>query len=352
MLAKIKDLISKLNSKKENQSEGPATILACDLGKSKVSFLEVLRADNQLTLSNFSVVPRPEKLGEGLKEFMESAGFLTNQVRISIKGHGVIVRFIQFPKMAEEDLRGAMTFEIEKYIPFKADEVIFDYIILDESVQAGDAEMMNLMLVVVKREEVYPLIESFQDLGLFVSLVDVDALAYTNSLEYFHPEISDKTVAVLDVGYEVSTLCIVEQGKPRFIRDISYGALDITKKLRRKLGIADEEAKKIIESDEAVSLEAQEVLKEAVAQLVTDLKVSFDYYSDQSSTAKAPEQLFMGGGGSCQPYVVEALSLELGFPSSTLNLGEKVQFAEGVNKEEVLKCQGLLPVALGLAIRP
>ena len=80
--------------------------------------------------------------------------------------------------------------------------------------------------------------------------------------------------------------------------------------------------------------------------------MSFDYFSDQSPAANQPEQLFMGGGGACQPYVIQALTEEVGFPAAILEIGDKVQFAEGVNKEEVLNSQGLLPVALGLAIRP
>ncbi len=329
--------------------------VACDFGKTKIVFLEIQKTPQAITLTKFQKIPRstqPEKDAELLKQAFEAGAYTTNRVRISVKGQGVIIRFIQFPTMKIAELRSAVAFEVDQYIPFKSHEVVWDLHILEENVSlAVGGTGMNVLLVAVKRDELYTMIQTFQNAGLEIEMIDVDALASINALEFFYPEQFNSSTGILDIGTEISTLSIIHHGRPRFIRDISYGGLDILKRLKRKLGLSHEHAMEQIEVDRQPTPEATVVLKESLGDLISDLKVSLNYYFDQVPSAEPVKTLFIGGGGGYHPIVIETLGSQLGFSVETMQILGKFQLANTVDAELVKKNQGLLPVTLGLCVR-
>lgn len=334
----------------------PTATLACDFGQSKIAILEVQQSGQGLTISGFQKISRTEGQGKGaenLKACYEKGGFGTRKVRVSVKGQGVILRFIQFPKMKMEELRSAMVFEAEKYIPFKTNEVVVDFQIVDEiPASGGKPDQLTLLLVAVKRDDLSPLIQTFREAGLEIEIVDADALALINALEYFHPEAFRTSAAIFDFGREVSTLSVVQAGKPRFIRDISFGGVDLIKRLKRKLGKTDQEAVDYLEMDREPTPEVAEVLNEGLSGLVSDLKVSLDYYMDHAEHAAPVQTLFLGGGQAYHPIVQKTLARDLGIRVQAMDVLGKVQLGDHVDRELIKKNEGFLPVAMGLCLRP
>jgi type IV pilus assembly protein PilM len=350
----VKELLSKILKKPAQTNIPQLPRLVCDYGKSKIVFLEVEKTDAGLKLLKFQKTQRasdPEKDVEVLKQAYESGGYSNPKIRISVKGQGVILRFIQFPQMKLPELRSAISFEIDQYIPFKAHEVIWDVHILDESVPMGSGTGMNVLLVAVKRDDLYSMIQVIQKAGLEIEFIDVDALAAINALEFFNPEAYKNPVAILDIGTEISTLSICQNGKPRFIRDISYGGLDVLKRLKRKLGLTHEQALQQIEVDRVPTPETAAVLKEGLADLVSDLKLSFNYYQDQVQSAESIKTLFIAGGGGYHPIVIETLKNDLGLPTEIMDIQHKIEVGPGLDAEFVKRNAGLLVVSMGLALR-
>lgn len=361
ILKQIKGLPLKFNSeflskylgkKAEVTPSGPTTRLACDFGKSKVVFAEIEKSQEGIKLTKFFKAPRVAgKEIELLKDVFSKGAFASNKVRISVKGQGVIIRFIQFPQMKAADLKSSISFELDQYIPFKAHEVVWDCQILEENVTTSSGTGMNVLLVAVKRDDLYSTIQTFHNAGLIIEMIDVDALALANVVDFFHPEDVKNTTAVLDIGSEVSTLSVIHNGKPRFIRDITYGGLDILKRLRRKLGLTQEQALQQIEVDRAPTPEATAVIKEALSDLVSELRVSLNYYLDQIQNAEPIKKLFVAGGGGYHPLVNEALAQALGITVEGIRIAEKVQLGNGIDANLVKENQAILTVALGLCVR-
>ena len=334
----------------------PQTVLACDFGKTKIVLAEFEKIQNRIKLTKFQKFQRPPELqkdAEALAQGFESGRYTTSKVRISVKGQGVILRFIQFPLMKPQELRSAISFEVDQYIPFKAHEVVWDFHIIEDNItlNAGGTGM-NVLLVAVKRDDLYEMIQTFQSAGLQIEMIDVDALTSINSMEFFHPEDFKNPTALVDIGTEIYTLSIIQNGKPRFIRDISFGGFDILKRLKRKLGLSQEKAMEQIEIDRAPTPEAAVLLKEGLGDFVSDLKVSLNYYLDQIPSAEPVKKLFLCGGVGYQPIALQTLTENFGFPVENMNILTKIETGVEVDVELLKKNQGLLPITLGLALRP
>lgn len=347
------EILSKLRGKKTAVAPlRPSVRMACDFGRSKVVFVEIEKSTSGIKLTKFFKAPRTAgKEGELLKDLLTQGGFASNKVRISVKGQGVIIRFVQFPQMKLADLKSSISFELDQYIPFKSHEVVWDCQILEDNVTTNTGTGMNVLLVAVKRDDLYTTIQTFQSAGLQIELIDVDALALANVLEFFQPEEVKSTTAILDIGSEVSTLSVIYNGRPRFVRDITYGGMDILKRLRRKLGLTQEQALQQIEVDRVPTPEATHVIQEALQDLVSELRVSLNYYLDQIHAAEPVKKIFIAGGGAYHPLVIETLTQNLGFPVEVIQTLEKIQVGPDTDANLVKENQGILTVALGLCIR-
>ena len=170
------------------------------------------------------------------------------------------------------------------------------------------------------------------------------------ALEYFHPEDFAGHTGLLDLGTEISTLGIVRDGKPRFVRDISYGAYDLFKRFKTRSNLADEKVEKLFENNAAPTPDEMQAITESLEGLIRDLRVSFDYYHDQSGQAKPVSKLFLSGVVS-HPAVLKVLSEGLQLPVVSMDILSKIKWDPGVDPELLKANASLLPVAMGLGLR-
>ncbi len=328
-------------------------VTVCDLGRSRTVLLELEKRPDHLFLHHLEIIknaPQDQKPSLILKPFLDGKKFQKDGIRVSLKGHGVVIRFVRFPKMQVEDLRSAMKYEAEQYIPFELSDVVLDFGVVEESLKTEDGEKMEVMLVVVKRQELEPTLETFRNLECRLAVVDVSILSAMAALEYFYPVDFTGHTGLLDLGTEVSTLGIVRDGKPRFVRDISYGTYDLHKRLKTRSDLLDEKIERLFERNEAPTPEETQAITESLEGLIGDLRVSFDYYQDQSGQSKTVTKLFLCGGVS-HPVVLKALSEGLQIPVVCMDILPKLKWAPDIDPE-LLKTHGaLLPVALGLGLR-
>lgn len=328
--------------------------LACDLGGSKIFFLEIQKNASEITIQRYKRIQRPEEGGDILsllKQGVAEGLFVSPKIRIAVKGQGVIIRFVQFPAMTDEELRGAISFEAEKYIPFKSDEVVVDYHILDSQVPSDHGKMMNVLLVAAKRDEIYKTIEMYQNAGLQVELIDIDALAFMNAVEFLYPEEGSKALGILDFGTELSTLGICKGGKPLFIRDVSFGNQDLAKRVKRKLSLTIQEFRAKLDSTQKND-DLQAAFREIIAPFASEIRISLDYYKDQISGAEPPQTILLSGVIGGHPLMASLLSQELGgVQIRGLEVLKKVRLGEGVSLEDLKNYEAVLPVALGLCLR-
>jgi len=327
---------------------GPVTVIGCDYGAYKILTLEMEKGIGKPFIKKFDLQQRPDKEAPALIRQIFDGGYEKRQARSSVKGQSVLVRFIQFPKMTKPELASAIKYEAENYIPFKSDEVLMDFHILGD---VGGKNMMDVLLIAVKKEQVYSLIKDFQGADVQLDCIDADVFAMINAIEFFYPEEFASSAGFLDIGSEISTLSIIREGQPRFIRDISFGGIDITKRLRRKLGLTKENSEKILNLELAAPAEALAVIRESYETLCADLKVTLDYYQQQAQDAKPIEKMILAGGAGDPALTAAILSECLGLPVQHFNVVEKVDLADTVNKELFAKSQHMLAVAMGLCLR-
>jgi hypothetical protein len=139
-------------------------------------------------------------------------------------------------------------------------------------------------------------------------------------MEALPPVEAEGSVAVVDIGHRLTSLCIIGPGGAEFARTISGGGLDITARLaeafkvdpakaeagKRRSGFVESEGRTATSPEQALISDA---VKRATASLVRELRQSF---STHHSMVKRPvKKIWLCGGGSSVENLDWYLSGEL-----------------------------------------
>jgi len=332
-----------------------STAVAVDLGQSHILVLSLDKRFGKNEISHFRLEPRPGNpadVSQRLRGIFKEEGLKTEDVRIALKGQGVVIRVLSFPQLKKEDFASSLQYEAEKYIPFRANEVVLDFQILESNISRGNAQMMDTLLVAVKQTEIQQCLQTFQAAALQVGVIDISAFALANLVEYLHPEIKDRTVGFLDVGAEISTFGVLSKGKPVFIRDISFGGTDILKLIKRKLGMEENEVISMQKKSAKFSPDVQALIEQGLESFLTELELSLGYYENHVAGAERLSGLYVAGGGSRFILQSPFLENETKIPMIHPDIFTRIGAREGLDVSTLKENGDLLPVALGLCLRP
>ncbi|MHC4959352.1 MAG: type IV pilus assembly protein PilM [Planctomycetota bacterium] len=295
---------------------------------------------------------RPDAILEVLRE----NAFHTKRVVTAVYGKSVIVRYLSMMRMPDEDLRNAIRYEADKYIPFDVEDVVMDSQPFSSEGLAETAENeMRVLLVAVKRALIEDHVSLLNGLGLQPTIIDVDSFAVGNAFELarggaFYEEDDGRAIALLDIGANKTNINIFLGGTSYFTREVYLAGDDFTHAVAKRLSLD-------VEGAEARKREPgnhpEEVL-EAVAptfdDLANEILLSFDYFENQFD--REVEEVYLSGGGARMPGVEEALERSLNRPTHRWDPTEGIEIHEGtVDSQQVTENAGQLAVAVGLASR-
>ncbi len=326
------DILKGFNPRKGSEQK---VKVGLDIGQSGVRALILTTGKDKPRISAFAYSPIERNTLESVRQVVNSLNLSGSRVNIGLSGSGVIIRYINLPKMTKEELRGALQFEAEKHIPFPVKEVFLDAHILDEP-KSGQ---MLVLLAAVKKELVQQSIQMMHSVGLEINIIEVSTIALINAFLNFQEkgEIIDKSFALLDIGIRFSNLTIIENGLPRLTRDIPMGSR--TASATTVLNIDNEQ-------ENATASSAPEA---QLLNLSEELRRSFDFYESQSG--RPLEVIYLSGEGTSQSGIEQSLNQNLSLttkfwdPTANLNIDNKV------NKEILSSQVRTIAIALGLALR-
>ena len=219
-------------------------------------------------------------------------------VNLSVSGPWVIIRVVEMPTMKPTEVRQALPFEAQRYLPFNIQDVIIDGAVLG----AVDAHRSWVLIVACKKELIERRIDWVRRAGLGVALIDVDALAIANGfLAGSNGHRPEGTRAVINVGAQMTNLVIFQGETPYLVRDIPWGGDKLARSASEQLGIELGEVLKDLGRAET-SPETTNAVKLSSEVLVTELQLSFDYFENRFG--QPPEEILVSGGlSACQPFM-------------------------------------------------
>jgi type IV pilus assembly protein PilM len=289
---------------------------------------------------------------DALKRINAATGVKTQGYATSQSGHSLIIKKIQVPAMAPEDLSEQIRWEAEQYIPFDINDVRLDYVVLSDGEPGHDN--MDVLLVAIKRDKVNDYVSVISQAGRIPTLVDVDAFAIQNAFEANYDVDSSKVIALVNMGASVTNINVLVRGQTAFWRDISFGGNQFTEALQREFNLSFEQAERLKRGqpvDRFQPSDARSVLDGVSNELATEIQKTFDFFAATSSEGPVDE-IVLAGGCALTPNLQQVLRERFGVPIEVLDPLRRIHYREGdFDRDWLRSISPMLAVAVGLAIR-
>lgn len=251
----------------------------------------------------------------------------TRYVVASLPEQKAFLQVIQLPKMKEEELKKAVYFEAENYVPLPIEEVELDC----QFVQPlhDHLDHSDVLIAALPRKVIIPYVRCLKDVGLQPLALEITPLSLARAL------VKDEKAAVplllIDFGAAETSLLIFSGYNVRFSSSIPISSLTITENIAKTLKIDFKEAEdlKLKYGLEGTGGPEAKLVFEASIPVLTDLVEQIQKYIDYYHSHRSHEHLppdgqligkaLLCGGGAKLKGLLDLLSKELKFPIELAN---------------------------------
>jgi type IV pilus assembly protein PilM len=215
---------------RNNQS----AMLGIDISTTAIKLVELTLDSSGFTLESYAVVPLPEQavvdknfcdiqlIAQSIKTALQLSGTRLKQACVAVSGAAVMTKIITLPAiLSEDEIERQIINDAEEYIPYPIKDVNFDFEI--QGVSENNPKLLDVLLVVSRRENVEERVAALTFAGLKTAVVDTELFALERAFILLADQLPDtikhQTIALLDIGATTCTLNILYQGKSIYSRE-------------------------------------------------------------------------------------------------------------------------------------
>jgi type IV pilus assembly protein PilM len=308
-------------NKKEKQRD---QVVSIDLGGRTTKAVHIQRNGDRFALSRYAVVDAPiyekalsaDLLTEHLKHVCQALDTRTRNVTLALGVGDSLVRHAELPRMPATDMRQVLKNNPKNYLQQDLPGYLFDCFILSlnaaggkeqEKSKGGTTPKCKVLVAGAKKQLVDEIQTAVKNSGLSADRIIPGLVGPVNAFELAFPEIFAKDlVALVDVGFKSTTICLLQQGELMLSRVVNIGGDKLTHGLAENMGISYAEAEGI---KLGMPSEVQTALESLVAPLGRELRASIDFFEHQQD--KTVSKVFISGGSARSEFILTTLHTEL-----------------------------------------
>ncbi|WP_027856731.1 type IV pilus assembly protein PilM [Marinobacterium jannaschii] len=338
-------------------------MIGADIGSSAVKLVALSRDKDRVTLEAYAIVPLPPTavidgsvqdvavVAEAIEQGMRQASYKAGLASVAVPSSTVITKQIEMSSaLTELELEDQVRMEASNFIPYPLDEVALDFEIIGPKADAP--EVNELLLVACRRDDVEQREDAVGAAGLKCEVVDVDVFAIERAYPLVHAEELEpgQLVGMVDIGASTLTLYVFQHGKIIYHREQAFGSAELINALSQHTGTETEILEHQLKNGELnseLSAIFIDPFRKTVAQQISRALQLF--YS--SGVHSSLNRLFLLGGCSAMPQLVEDIADELGITTEKANPFAGMAISPKLVASRLQQDAASLVKASGLAMR-
>ena len=342
------------------------TLLGLNIGSGAVKIVELKDSGSVFTLSNFGTAVLPaDAIVDGT--IMDTSAIVNairgltinlklkkKRVCTSISGHSVIIKKISLPSVDENTIEETILQEATQHIPYDIADVNLDFQILGPN--ADNRENLDIILVAVKKDTINDYLMVIEEAGLTPVVVDVDTFALENAFEHNYSDNEPKLTALVDIGANVTSIDVIDNGQTRFSRNLNSGSRLITEQLQKRFSLSYEKAEALklgcpagiqVDTKQAVT-----AIQEAAFPICNEIGKAVEFFHTSTGSDEQLAKIILSGGGALTWHLRQAIENSTGIETELIDPFRNIMIPEKHFDLEYIKEIGpLAAVAVGLALR-
>lgn len=352
------DMALKLSSKK-------AGLVGLDITATSVKLLELKSTRKGFSVISYTVEPLPanavneknlqdvEAVGEAIRRAVKRAGTRTKACAVAVPSAMVITKVIQMDNdLKDHEMDAQIQLEADQYIPYSPDEVNLDFQVIGPSEHADG--MVDVLLAASRSENIEDRAAAAEIGGLDVKIVDVEPYTMEGAYQLVKHQVADegidKTVAILDIGASMTSLCVLRDQKLIYTREQPFGGKQLTEEIMRRYGLSFEDAGRVKRAGGLPDNYDPEVLtpfRDLIVQQVNRF-LQFFFSADKNDYV---DQIVLAGGCTGISGIDKLIEQRIGTPSTIARPFAKMQVASDIPTQRLNDDGPAMMISCGLAIR-
>ncbi len=329
------------------------SLIGLDIGSFSIKLAELAHQQGRLVPTKLRLQEiDPHKAGQdgqldALRNSFRDINIHNAKINVVVNCFQSCMKVSIIPFMPKSEILQALKWEMKKFISFPIDEAVMDYKILQE-IDEGGVKKLKVAIACCPKETVDRYLDLLGMVGIEPSLFTQHGFALRNVFTNLCSK-EKGTVAILDVGYNISELFIFQDGEPVFNRKLPMAGQDFTlnvtqtlvsnrgkteltleeaESIKKKYGIVDSSDSEILEG-KITGAQLISLIRPNLEKLLTEIERSFAYYREREQSAPV-ELLILLGGGSNLKNLAKNLSkglhipVKLGNPLAAFSLSEAI----------------------------
>lgn len=345
---------------------GGKELLGLDISSSSVKLLELSRRGQRFQVEAYAIEPLPANavsdkqisdpglVGESILRAINRSGTRTKNVAVGVAGASVITKIIQLTgNLSESDMEEQIKAQADQYIPYPIEEVNLDFQVLGDS--DHQPRSADVLLAACRKEQVESRCAAVELAGLNPKVVDIEAYALENSCQFLQYQMpdrgADKTVAIVDMGANSTSLIVLHDMQTIYTRDQAFGGKQLTEEIMRQFGVSFEEAGKAKKFGNLPENYESEVLPTFVSDMAQQIDRSLQFFFAASGKHSTIDQIILGGGCSQIPGADQAIAERLQIPTVLAKPFASMTVAAKARPSALATDESAMLIAAGLAFR-
>lgn len=206
----------------------------------------------------------PQELTEAIRRAVATGALTTKKLAVSIPTQNVLFRCFTIPAIPKPEWETAVQFEARKYVPFKMEELVWDYRVMP----APAAKQLEVVFAAIQRDRFLRFQGALEAAGVQPMLVEPSSVSLARLLGPANGPPTHEFACLVDIDGDVGHLAIVKHGIPYLAREINLsvaaGAPPASAPEAGQVGAAE---------GQPTDMELQ-----AQRRLLTELNVSMDFF--------------------------------------------------------------------------
>ena len=231
-------------------------VIGIDITSSAVKLVELSKKNTGYTLESCSVVPFPRNeqnlqqpntyvIGQTIQKALYESKTKVKQAAIAVGGASVITKNISIPAgLNDDEIIEQIIIDAAKYIPYNINDVFWDFEI--QGINKTNTSLLDVLLVATRKESIEHKIELLKHAQLKPKIIEVETFAIGNALSLLVSQlpwdIEDKTIAVVDIGANLTTLHVIQHSRSIFTRELAFGGRHLTNLIAQTYELSQSDA--------------------------------------------------------------------------------------------------------------
>ncbi|MFH1187166.1 MAG: type IV pilus assembly protein PilM [Candidatus Levyibacteriota bacterium] len=291
-----------------------------------------------------------EEMAQVIRKAAEDIGVDSKFVNVALAENQVYTKVLEMPVLSEKELRSAIYWEAEQYIPVPLTNITLAWNVLKKPETNSVNEKMQVLMVGAPTVLINKYQRIISGAGFTVIAMETEILSAVRSLV-----LGDNfpTSLIINIGSVSTSLAIIRKGIMVLTYSMSIGGAAINRAIAADLGLtaaqAEEYKKAYGFSDKNLGGKIGKATEPILSSILAEVKKSIAFYNQKYKDDATIRQIILSGGTAKLPGIDAFFANASGIETEIANPW-KVLSSQKIPKE-ILDNGPDYAIAVGLAMR-